>query len=62
MKKAEMIRELEELLEILKTPSNEYAEKINGENDGCKLDDSGTYPYRVGVAIATIEFMVNGKF
>jgi len=63
MRKDRMVKELEDLLKILQTDANEYADKLNKdlEKEGkfkFRYSTSDTYPYRVGVAIATIKWIL----
>lgn len=63
MRKDLMVKELEDLLKILRTDAKEYAEGLNEdlEKEGkytYRYTTTDTYPYRVGVAIATIKWIL----
>lgn len=72
MKKAELEerlnnieQELKELKTVLEMDAQEYADKINVENtwfDGKRqMTSSDTYPYRIGVAIGTINWILERR-
>lgn len=69
MKKAELEKrlneieqELKELKEVLEADPEAYAEKLNSEGGRIKWSPSDTYPYRLGVAQATIKHILNPEF
>ena len=61
MTKEKMISELTELLEVLDTPADKFAEMLN-KKSSYKYEESDTYPIRLGIAKATIEYILTGKF
>ena len=62
MKKDRMVKELEDLLKVLTTDAQEYADELKKglEKEGrtWRYSTSDTYPYRCGVAIATIKWIL----
>lgn len=57
MKKEEILKEIKELKEMLEMDVEEWA-KIYGEKFSHKIEEKDVYPYRTGVAISTLNYIL----
>jgi len=57
MNKKEILKEIKELKEMLEMNSKEWA-KVYGEKFGCLIKSEDVYPYKTGVAISELEFIL----
>ena len=60
MKKAEMVKRIKELQEMLSMDTQDWADKYNAEHDGSvyKMKPSDAYPYMVGWVKSEINYIL----
>lgn len=58
MKKAEILKELQRMADILEMDAQEYADMMNAKDEKIVLDASGSYPFRCGYIESAIKGLI----